>query len=47
MLRSLFRLMSLFALVTSVSRGPKAVVKNRVRRAAHRGFSRSLRKMGL
>ncbi len=47
MLRSLYRVLSVFAFLSAASKGPGGVVRFGVRRAAHRGLARSMRRFGL
>ena len=47
MLRTLYRILSVFALLSAASKGPGGVARFGARRAAHRGLARSMRKLGL
>lgn len=45
--RAAYKLLSLLGTAKAASRGPKALGKNYVRRTAHRGLARSMRRWGL
>ena len=47
MLRSLYRILSAFAFLSAASKGPGGMVRFGVRRVAHRGLARSMRRLGL
>lgn len=46
-LRPAYRLLSILNLVRSASRGPESFARTLVRREAHKGTARALRKVGL
>lgn len=46
-LRDSYKVLSILGRFKAASRGPKALAKNTVRRHAHRGMARAMRRSGL